>query len=171
LKYYAKNPNTKREIVQELIWNLSNKTYYEDYPDNLKNLLNKIDSRTSNKIPSKLREKMIETGMSILEDVSGIDLRGIGELVQGRYYDYEKFRWNLEGLRFRLIIYAIALGAAQFILHGIGAVDRVAFEIGENLRREIHHDRFAFAQVGFVNHNVIVDVGREVLFPDRRIYK
>lgn len=99
LKYYSIHPEVRQESVQELIWNLSNKTYYENYPNHLKNLLNKIDSESARQLPSTTRQKAIEIGTSMVEDISGTDLRGLIHFVQGQYYEYEQFRKNVEGLQ------------------------------------------------------------------------
>lgn len=99
LKYYSTHLGVGREPVQELIWNLSNKTYYENYPGRLKNLLNKIDPDAATKLPSAMREKVVEVGASILENISGTDLHGPISLVRGQYYEYEQFRENIESFR------------------------------------------------------------------------
>lgn len=99
LKYYSSHPEVGQASVQELIWNLSNKTYYENYPNHLKNLLNKIDSETVKQLPSATRHEAIEIGTSIAEDIGGTDLRGLIHFIQGQYYEYEQFRKNVEGLQ------------------------------------------------------------------------
>ncbi len=99
LKYYSAHPDVGRESTQELIWNLSNKTYYENYPNHLKSLLIRIDPNASKKLPSSVREKAMKTGVSVLEKISGIDLPGLISFVQGQYYNYDQFRKNLESLR------------------------------------------------------------------------
>ena len=101
LKHYAHSNKAKRnkKLTQELIWNLSNKTYYENYPEKLKKLLNEIDSEGPLKAHSMMKETALEVGSSILEEITGLDVRNAINIVQGQYYDFEQFRKNLENLR------------------------------------------------------------------------
>ncbi len=99
LRYYSIHPSVGKESIQELIWNLSNKTYYENYPDRLKNLLVEIDPDAPNKLPSVIKEKVTGIGISVLEDTTGVDLRGIAHFIQGKYYDFTQFQNHLENLR------------------------------------------------------------------------
>ncbi|MBK9294119.1 MAG: hypothetical protein IPM57_06690 [Oligoflexia bacterium] len=99
IKYYSLNSNVNEELVQELIWNLSNRTYYENYPDKLKVLLNKIERGADKKVPSALKNKILDTGITVFSDVSGIDVHNAINLVQGKYYDYIQIKSNLEKLK------------------------------------------------------------------------
>ena len=101
LKHYAHSNKAKRnkKLTQELIWNLSNKTYYENYPEKLKKLLNEIDPNAPLKVHSMMKETALEVGSSILEEVTGLDVRNAINIIQGQYYDFEQFRKNLENLQ------------------------------------------------------------------------
>lgn len=88
-----------KDLIQELIWNLANRTYYEDYPEKLKRILNKIDPNSFLKIPSRTRSEIIEEGISAVEEATGTDIRGTVQIIKGKYYSFQEFKTVLEGLK------------------------------------------------------------------------
>ncbi|MBI4040260.1 MAG: hypothetical protein HY390_00160 [Deltaproteobacteria bacterium] len=98
LKYYQSKNRSQKDLIQELIWNLANGTYYENYPDKLKKLLNEIDSSAFLKVPSRARKKIIEEGISALEGMMGVDIQGAIQIVRGKYYSLSEFKAALENL-------------------------------------------------------------------------
>lgn len=98
LKYYVREGQKDKELIQELIWNLANKTYYEDYPEKLKKILREIDPNAYLKLPSRTKSEIIDAGVSAFEEASGTDIRRTIQIVKGKYYSFEEFRTALEGL-------------------------------------------------------------------------
>lgn len=99
LNYYVRENQKKKDLIQELIWNLANKTYYENYPDELKEILKEIDPNAFLKLPSRTKSEVIDAGVSILEEASETDIRSIIQIVEGKYYSLGEFRTALEGLK------------------------------------------------------------------------
>lgn len=99
LKYYQMKNGDQKDLIQELIWNLANGTYYEDYPEKLKRILNEIDQNAFLKIPSRMRSEIIEEGISAVEEVAGTDIRGTVQIIRGKYYSFQEFKTALEDLK------------------------------------------------------------------------
>lgn len=99
LKYYQKKNREQKNLIQELIWNLANETYYEDYPEKLKRILNEIDPNAFLKIPSRTRSKIIEEGISTVEEAIGTDIRSAVQIIKGNYYSFQEFKTALEVLK------------------------------------------------------------------------
>ena len=105
IKYYKQLLEIRRkgEItqndLQELLWNLENETRWDDYPNKLKAILQKIDPKASYKLPSALKDQ----ATSLVTDTV-LSLPGASEtldtynLVKGQYYTYEGFRKSVESL-------------------------------------------------------------------------
>ena len=96
LKYYVHKDKKEKELIQELIWNLANKTYYEDYPEKLKKILEEIDPNAFLKLPSRTKSEMIDAGVSVFEEMSEVDIKETVQLVKGKYYSFEEFKAVLE---------------------------------------------------------------------------
>jgi len=99
MKYYVDKGTKVKELIQELIWNLANHTYYEEYPENLKRILREIDSNAYLKLPSRTKSEIIDTGVSVFEDVTGTHIRDTIQIVKGKYYSIEEFKKALENLQ------------------------------------------------------------------------
>ncbi len=105
IKYYTellalrRSGEIKQSELQELLWNLGNETRWDDYPDRLKAILQRVDPKASLKLPSQIKDQ----AKSLITD-SIISLPGVSEalvtynLVKGKYYTYEDFKKSVESL-------------------------------------------------------------------------
>jgi hypothetical protein len=85
LQFAQKNPDYGQQEIQTLIWNLKNKTDYENYPDRLRSVLDQIDPNAKFKLPSETKEKMIDEGRSFLPS----QINDAISMIQGQYYSFE----------------------------------------------------------------------------------
>jgi hypothetical protein len=60
IRYFIQAGPAKQELIQELLWNLKNKTSYEDYPEGLREILNEISPSAKIVLPSKLKNKIVD---------------------------------------------------------------------------------------------------------------
>ena len=87
----AKSSPAKQELYQELIWNLRNKVRYEDYPEEAKRLLNEIDPQAKFKLPSGVKEIVVDVVENALNQ-NGVDTTPFEDdwsLIEGKYYRYQ----------------------------------------------------------------------------------
>jgi hypothetical protein len=84
IQYFIQAGSEKQESIQELLWNLANKTYYEDYPEGLQKILNKISPSAKIGLPSKLKNEVIDK-------IVPQEVRDSTELIEGKYYSYIGF--------------------------------------------------------------------------------
>ena len=98
LEFRRKGEVTQNDL-QELLWNLENETRWDDYPNKLKAILQKVDPKASYKLPSALKDQ----ATSLITDTV-LGLPGASEafdtynLVKGQYYTYEDFKKSVESL-------------------------------------------------------------------------
>ncbi|OFZ18864.1 MAG: hypothetical protein A2Z20_02560 [Bdellovibrionales bacterium RBG_16_40_8] len=78
--------------AQTLIWNLENRTHYEDYPENLKKFLNKADRNAKFILPSRLRTQ-------IIDEILPQEIKDAKSLVTGQYYEFAAYKERIESLR------------------------------------------------------------------------
>jgi hypothetical protein len=106
IKYYQeilearRNAQISQDETQELIWNLQNKTRWDEYPARLKAVLLKIDSNAAMILPSALKDQ----AKSFVEDAvlgfTGLqDVVDKVKFVEGQYYSLSDFKSSLESLR------------------------------------------------------------------------
>ncbi|MFN7728041.1 MAG: hypothetical protein ACK5P7_02670 [Bdellovibrio sp.] len=84
IRYFIQAGPAKQELIQELLWNLKNKTSYEDYPEVLREILNEVSPSAKIILPSKLRNK-------IIDKVVPQELLESTEIIEGKYYSYIGF--------------------------------------------------------------------------------
>lgn len=92
LDLQSEKSKVERVKLQELIWNLDNKTYYEDYPDDLKTLLRKAHPSASLILPS-------HTKSQIITKLIPENLDDAIDLIKGSYYNYNDFKKTIEDKR------------------------------------------------------------------------
>ncbi|MBK8203544.1 MAG: hypothetical protein IPK68_14870 [Bdellovibrionales bacterium] len=63
---------------------MANKTYYEDYPESLQKILNKISPSAKIVLPSKVKNEVIDK-------IVPQEVRDSTELIEGKYYSYIGF--------------------------------------------------------------------------------
>lgn len=78
--------------AQEMIWNLENRTYYEDYPENIKKLLNKSDPNAKLILPSRIKTQ-------IIDEILPQELEKAKGLLKGQYYELTTFKERIESLK------------------------------------------------------------------------
>jgi hypothetical protein len=105
IKYYSELLNLRRlnqitqHELQELLWNLQNETRWEDYPDKLKVILQKIDSNAASKLPSRVQDQVKGLVTDSLLSLPGIDdAWNSYNLIKGKYYEYDDFKRSVERL-------------------------------------------------------------------------
>ncbi len=89
LDFYAQAQVKDHGAIQELLWNIENKTYYEDYPNGLKNIIDTISPSAKLTLPSRARDR-------VLEEIVPEDLKDSMGLILRKYYSLEEFRSSLE---------------------------------------------------------------------------
>lgn len=88
----------KQTDAQTLLWNLQNKTHWENYPDDLKAILQKIDPKASLKLPSKVKDAVKDTAIDYLKSqVPFADkIEDAVSLVEGEYYKYDDYARSIQ---------------------------------------------------------------------------
>lgn len=89
LRFFEKNPDYRQEEIQDLIWNLKNKTYYEAYPPRLRSILDQIDPNAKFKLPSALKDHFTEQVISLGKASLPSQVDEAISLVEGQYYSFE----------------------------------------------------------------------------------
>ncbi len=97
LDLYAKNPETNFQRVQELIWNLRNETYYDEYPDFLKELVKQASPSAPLTLPSSLKSQMIN-------ELTPQEIKDTINLVKRKYYSFNEFKKVIERKRSNFIL-------------------------------------------------------------------
>lgn len=105
IKYYSELLSIRRQNkltqhdLQELLWNLQNETRWEDYPDKLKVILQKIDSNAASKLPSRVQDQVKSLVTDTVLGLPGVDeALDSYNLIKGKYYDYDDFKRSVERL-------------------------------------------------------------------------
>ncbi|MBL7543786.1 MAG: hypothetical protein JNL11_08215 [Bdellovibrionaceae bacterium] len=89
----------QQQDLQTLIWNLQNETRWDDYPNKLKAILQRIDPQVSIKLPSRIKDQATSMITDSVLGVAGVsDALNTFELIEGKYYDYEDFRRSVESV-------------------------------------------------------------------------
>ncbi|MEK6705858.1 MAG: hypothetical protein AABZ06_08715 [Bdellovibrionota bacterium] len=104
IPYYAKviglisnETSYPQEDIQELIWNLRNKTRFENYPPHLQKILERIDPNVKFILPSRIGDAVSGEAEKVIRD--HIPEIGVTEdtfsLLQERYYTYKEISSRL----------------------------------------------------------------------------
>lgn len=103
--YYKEVLEFRRESIitqndaQELIWNLRNKTQWEEYPDKLKAILQTIDPNAALKLPSRLKSQATDSLIGMATSLSGIDAaRDLYRLAEGRFHKFQDYAEQINSL-------------------------------------------------------------------------
>jgi hypothetical protein len=96
LNLASKSKELNQEDIQTLVWNLHNKTTWEDYPISSQKVLLSIDPQASRKLPSRFSETVKEGVLDFARDQVPSEIGDVISLVQGRYYDYSQIRASIE---------------------------------------------------------------------------
>jgi hypothetical protein len=106
LPYYAELLELRRQQaiqqsdLQELLWNLGNRTRWDSYPSRYKAILEKIDPQAALKLPSSLKDQATDFLKSAIGDIPGAsDALDTYDLVQGKYYALEDFKRSVENMQ------------------------------------------------------------------------
>jgi hypothetical protein len=90
LRLVSRDESLAQEDAQELIWNLRNRAKYEDYPVQLKKVLDHIDPNARLLLPSHSKEVL---GDSLKDSVRNalpelVPVEGAASFIEGRYQNY-----------------------------------------------------------------------------------
>lgn len=96
LELASKSRALSQEDIQTLVWNLHNKTVWEDYPVSLQQILLSIDPQAPKKLPNRLSEAVKDHVLDFVRDQASGDVENVIALVQGQYYDYNQIRASIE---------------------------------------------------------------------------
>lgn len=87
------------DTIQELVWNLKRKTYWDYYPNQHKQILKSIDANAEKKIPRETEEKIKSMILNEMSQHLPSEVSEAYENIQGRFYDYQSIRNNIENLK------------------------------------------------------------------------
>jgi len=88
-----------QQDVQELVWNLANKTNWDEYPVRLRAILQKIDSQAALKLPSKLKNQATDSLMNMASGLTGVDTAiDLYRLAEGKFHQFQDFAAQIESL-------------------------------------------------------------------------
>lgn len=93
---YAKKPEVEASKIQELLWNLGNKTYYEDYPDSLKKLITQLSPTAPLTLPSRIKSQ-------IVDEFTPQEIKDTINTIQGKYQSFNDFKKLIESKKSNLI--------------------------------------------------------------------
>ena len=85
-----------QKMLQELIWNLNNKTAWENYPDEQKSILKTIDPQAAVKLPSQLKSELKDLALNHVASQIPESARNTVDIIKGQYYRYEDFKAALD---------------------------------------------------------------------------
>lgn len=83
-------------LIQEIIWNLKNKTYWENYPDSHKEILKLIDVNAPKKIPSEQEAEAISTIKDEVIKVLPTEVQDKITYVRGQFHNFETIKSQLD---------------------------------------------------------------------------
>ena len=105
IPYYKGVLGLRRENIitqaeaQEVIWNLRNKTPWEEYPEKLKAILQKIDPKAPLKLPSRLKSQATDSLVGMASGLSGAETaRDLYRITEGRYHQFNAFAAQVSSL-------------------------------------------------------------------------
>ncbi|MES2801828.1 MAG: pre-toxin TG domain-containing protein [Bdellovibrionota bacterium] len=91
-----------QELIQELIWNIKNKTYWENYPDSYKEILKIIDPDASTNMPSERSKKVISFIKDKVIQALPTDAQDKINYVSGKFYNFKTLKNQLENRKSNL---------------------------------------------------------------------
>jgi hypothetical protein len=106
IKLFSKNKQTEQADIQALLWNLQNKTQWENYPNNLKAILQKIDPNAAFKLPSRVKETAQNAAVDYFKSHVPIADKiedGIS-FAEGEYYKYSDYARSISNLKSKFSI-------------------------------------------------------------------
>jgi len=88
-----------QKLIQEIIWNIKNKTYWENYPDSHKEVLKLIDANAPMKIPSEQEEKAISFIKDEVIKVLPTEAQDKMAHIRGQFHNFESIKEQLDNRR------------------------------------------------------------------------
>lgn len=102
-----------QKTLQGILWNLNNKTLWEDYPENEQEILKQIDPAAALKLPSKTKQEMQNKIIEQIEDKIPDSIKETVKLVEGQYNSYENFKSSIESKESEQSLPANKIGAVE----------------------------------------------------------
>src|SRR3990167_605231 len=102
--YWDIHPEISRHDIQTLIWNLGNKTYFENYPPRLQNILIEIDPDARSKLPSELRSQLFDLAKDLVLDSVPLarNAKNIYYDTKGSFNDYHRIARRIDEIKSKL---------------------------------------------------------------------
>lgn len=94
---FNKDPSLGKSQIQEIIWNLENKTYFEDYPDNLKRILVQASHHAKLILPSQIKSR-------VADELMPDDIKQALDIVEGQYHTLEDFKKRIDSIKSKNIL-------------------------------------------------------------------
>ena len=153
----AKNEKKKADI-QTLLWNLQNKTYWENYPNNLKAILQKIDPKAPLKLPSRIKDTVKDSAIDYLK--SQIPLADKVDdaisFAEGEYYKYEDYARSVRD------------AVSQYPLEKINALTPLPSSSLYSEIRSVGYSKQSITLYNQTHESQEIDLSDYYLQPDRR---
>ncbi len=89
LRFDSKTNHKYSTEIQEILWNLENKTYYENYPENLKNIINEVSASARITLPSRVKSQIS------YEVIPNEVLKSV-EFIEGGFSSFDEIKQALE---------------------------------------------------------------------------
>lgn len=125
-----------QNLIQEIIWNIQNKTYWENYPDSHKEILKRIDVNAPKKIPSEQEEK----ALSLIKDkiIKALPTEAQDKITyaRGQFRNFETIKSQLDARK----------SNQKYPLSDVTSFDDIA-----NLYTSNKSDNFSKQEVSFYN--------------------
>lgn len=85
-----------QKTLQGLLWNLKNKTRWDDYPENEQEILKQVDPGAPMKLPSKVKSEIQSEVLEQIQSQLPEGTQNVLNLIEGQYNSYEIFKGSIE---------------------------------------------------------------------------
>ena len=155
LQATATRKSLKQEDIQTIIWNLNNKTNWEEYPKEYQNILLSVDPKAKDKLPNELKSAIKTKALDTIQDYIPESVEQAMSFVEGKFYDYQDVKASIENKKSKEEL-KVANEAA--------AID------GTPIYAKTKSDSFDSQQITFYNptdKDAVVDLSEYYLKPQR----
>lgn len=155
LQLTSKGKHPQQGDVQAIIWNLNNKTNWEEYPEEYQHILLSIDSKAKDKLPNELQGAVKTEAIDLVKEYLPESIDHTTFFIEGKFYDYQQIKASIESLKSK---------------QNLKSVDKVIAIEGTVVYAKMKSDGFQTQEVTFYNptdKDVIVDLSDYQLKPQR----